>query len=91
MSAALAAELGILGYIGVILIVAVVIAVAIILVIEFGYDVRDELAEKRAVVSGIETFIDDWITRSGRDDDLPCEHSRGTSSISGKKEWACNE
>ena len=54
------------GYVGVILIVAVVIAVAVILVIEFGYDVRDELAEKRAVTTGIETFIDNWISAVNR-------------------------
>ena len=58
----MSALLGLLGYIGVILIVAVVLAVAVILVVEFGYDVRDELAEKRAAVDGIDTFIDDWIT-----------------------------
>ena len=57
----MSAILGLLGYIGVILIVCVVIAVAVILVIEFGADVRDERAEKRAVVDGIDTFIDDWI------------------------------
>ena len=60
----MSALLGILGYFGVILIIAVVIAVAVILVIEFGYDVRDELAEKRAAVDGIDTFIDDWIAES---------------------------
>ena len=62
----MSAELGVLGYIGVILIVAVVIAVAVILVIEFGYDVRDERAEKRAVVSGLDTFIDDFIVDVNR-------------------------
>ena len=66
MSADLAALLGLLGYIGVIVIVAVVIAVAVILVIEFGYDVRDERAEKRAVITGIDTFIDDWISAVNR-------------------------
>lgn len=64
MSVTIAAAM--LGYIGAVLIVAVVIAVAVILVIEFGYDVRDERAEKRAVVSGIDTFIDDWISDVNR-------------------------
>ena len=62
----MSALLGFVGYIGVILIVCVVIAVAVILVIEFGYDVRDELAEKRAAVSGIDTFIDDFIVDVNR-------------------------